>query len=457
MKKIKLITILYLGLAIIFGMPNASKATYSTDTTNTNETEVVSIILSGEGKNIEWEINGYSAKGFKVVWSKNSGPTYPLRNGDKYNYYTNPDKKTDTLIAFNGDGNYYVRVCEYLGGKCGVYSNEIMINLGDRNTNVDESNNTEENIIDKIEEVSIASITLNGNDKNIEWSIDGYSGQGFKVVWSKNSGATYPLRNRDKYHYYSSPNQRTDTLSAFDGNGDYYVRVCEYLGGKCRNYSNEIITTLSEGTYYNKETNNDEQIKEIKENAKLLSDNNLDDILNEIKELRNIINEQHNEIKYLRDLITNMSGVAEEILSTINNFITYGVDDNTKRLGEGERAAVIHSFKSAYGKLPETQEELTDVVKIANGRWPSQVNAEAEQGAMEEFGKIYNKSPDLNNSHDEAAIKIMAYGLRQSAQNRNLESERNGIKIFKWIYNKVPETTEEWNILQAITYSGAKK
>ncbi|MCD4694333.1 hypothetical protein K8R62_03170 [bacterium] len=307
------------------------------------------------------------------------------------------------------------------------------------------------------EEAVVNSITLSGEGESIEWSMDGYSAKGFKVIWSKNSDATYPTRSGDKYHYYSSPSQRTDTLSAFNGDGNYYVRVCEYLGGKCGIYSNEIIVSLSKETYYKEEINNDKQIVEIKERAGLLSNNNLNDILNEIKELRDIIKEQQNEIKYLRDLVTDMSNIAEEIRSTINNFITYGIDDNTKKLGEGERAAVIYSFKSAYGKLPETEEELTDMVKIANGRWPSQVNTEAEQRAMEEFGKIYDRSPDLNNINDEAAIKIMSYGLRQTAQNRNLESEKNGIRIFKWVYNEVPETTEEWNILQAITYSGAKK
>jgi len=51
----------------------------------------------------------------------------------------------------------------------------------------------------------------------------------------------------------------------------------------------------------------------------------------------------------------------------------------------------------------------------------------------------------------------MAYGLRQKAENRNLNSEKAGIKIFKNIFGVVPKTTEDWNAMQAITYSGATR
>jgi len=65
--------------------------------------------------------------GFKVVWSKNQGPTYPNRSGDKYHYLTNPSASSDTVSGLESGQIYYFRVCEYLGGKCGLYSNEISI------------------------------------------------------------------------------------------------------------------------------------------------------------------------------------------------------------------------------------------------------------------------------------------------------------------------------------------
>lgn len=100
-------------------------------TAETSTTSVVkSIKLQGANDRVYWTVEGVSAQGFKVVWSKNSLPVYPLREGDRYHYYSESSKNNDTLEAFSGAGTYHVRVCEYLGGKCGVYSNEISLTLG---------------------------------------------------------------------------------------------------------------------------------------------------------------------------------------------------------------------------------------------------------------------------------------------------------------------------------------
>lgn len=193
--------------------------------------QVNSITLETSGdKNLEWTLDGYSEKGFKLVWSKNENPAYPTRSGDKYVYYSSPDARSGEISAFSGTGTYYVRVCEYLGGECGTYSNQLAVSL----TAAEEEDNS----------AAVNSITVSGTGANIAWTIDGYSEQGFKVVWSKNENPTYPTRSGDQYHYYSETNKRSDTLSAFDGAGTYYVRVCEYLGGKCGVYSNQISVEL---------------------------------------------------------------------------------------------------------------------------------------------------------------------------------------------------------------------
>ena len=90
---------------------------------------VTSIALTGTGSSVTWSTSGYSKNGFKVVWSKNPNPTYPNRDGDRYIYLSEPSARTTNLEAFNGTGTYYVRTCEYLGGSCGVYSNEISVSL----------------------------------------------------------------------------------------------------------------------------------------------------------------------------------------------------------------------------------------------------------------------------------------------------------------------------------------
>ncbi|PKM91333.1 hypothetical protein CVU82_01910 [Candidatus Falkowbacteria bacterium HGW-Falkowbacteria-1] len=344
----------------------------------------------------------------------------------------------------------------------------------------------------------VSSIALKADGTRIVWSTDGYSKDGFKVVWSKNESPTYPLRAKDKYHYFTDANKNSDTLEAFDGDGIYYVRVCEYLNGKCYTYSNQIKVTLGKNTeetkpvactleyapvcakngktYSNKcaaekqykqevayegecksTSVKDDMIEGIKEKADLLVNNDLQEILNELKELRNIIKEQQAELTYLKTLMGEMKIISEEARNSINSFVSYGVDDNTKKLGEGERAAVIYSFKEAFGKLPENEQELTDVIKIASGRWPENYNQEAELRAREMFMQIYKREVNEDNEKDMSAVKIMAYGLRQRAENRNLNSEKKGIEIFKNIFGEVPGTTEDWNIMQAITYSGATR
>jgi len=157
----------------------------------------------------------------------------------------------------------------------------------------------------------------------------------------------------------------------------------------------------------------------------------------------------------MKDLSANL--IKPEAKTSIEDFISKGVDLNTEKLGMGERAAVIFSYQNAFGKLPESETEMNDAIKIASGRYPSLLSETAENKARLEFKKIYKKEVDNSNERDRSAVVIMAYGLRQKAENRNLESEKAGIRIFKDIYGYVPESTHDWNIMQAITYSGAKR
>jgi hypothetical protein len=432
MKKTKKVFVLAIMLIMFLFTVNFVGATYSSNS-DAPTSVVNSITVSGSANKITWTVDGTSSQGFKVVWSKNQSPVYPCRAGDQYHYYSDKNTTTDTLDAFDGSGAYYVRVCEYLGGKCGTYSNQITLNL---------SSGGSYN--------GVTSITLtdeNYDGKNLTWKVDGYSSQGYKVVWSKNEHPTYPTREGDQYHYYSDPNKLSDSIDAFSGDGKYYVRVCEYLGGKCGVYSNELYVQLIK----------DGEIAKIEETAEKLSNNQLDQILAELEELRNLVKEQQAEIQYLGKLVSEMSKISEAMQTAINSFITYGVDDNTKKLGAGERAAVINSYKEAYGELPGDDSELADVIKIANGRWPSKVSEEALNAAKESFIKVYGRDPNMENIHDSAAVTIMAYGLRQKATNRKLITERNALEIFNDIFEHMPQTTEEWNILQAIAYSGASR
>ena len=135
-------------------------------------------------------------------------------------------------------------------------------------------------------------------------------------------------------------------------------------------------------------------------------------------------------------------------------FISQGTD-STKILGSGERQGVINSFTSAFGKAPQTSADWSDIIKIANGRWPSQKNMQTETNAESAFKKIYQRTANRNNPNDDAAVTVISYGLRPA--NRNLNSEKNAIKSFKSIYGYTPKSTTAWDIVRAIAYSGARR
>jgi hypothetical protein len=149
------------------------------------------------------------------------------------------------------------------------------------------------------------------------------------------------------------------------------------------------------------------------------------------------------------------SSLSDADKLAIKCFIQNGTQ-TTKRLGAGERAGVINSFAAAFSKMPTMASDWQDVVKIANGRWPSQRNASYEAKMQTgAFVKIYGRKPDLKKPADSSAIAIMSYGLLPV--NRNTNSEKAAIKTFKAIYHYSPTSALDWNIARAIAYSGAKR
>lgn len=210
------------------------EAETATEETKTDEVETpaASITLTGSsvsgGVSLSWKVSGVdTSSGFKIVKSASINPIYP---GNDYIYLSESGARSYKWAIKDGK-TYYFRVCQYLGGKCGVYSNNIKITAPAAETPTASG--------------EVKSITAGSSGGSaVSWRVDGYSEMGFKIVWSKNSGPTYPTRDGDKYIYLSDPEARSTSLDAFDGEGSYYVRVCEYLGGSCGLYSNQIQVNL---------------------------------------------------------------------------------------------------------------------------------------------------------------------------------------------------------------------
>ncbi len=208
---------------------------------------------------------------------------------------------------------------------------------------------------------------------------------------------------------------------------------------------NEITTKLDEYA---------QKIKEILAEAAEVLQANINSFLEKFGFERSLEEEKTVVGHYLPKLLSSDSSVDTKAKHSLINFITYGTP-TTLRLGEGERAGVVNSFKAAFGRLPQTETDWNDVIKIANGRWPEQRSEQTETNAREAFYKIYLREPDMSNPHDNAAVTIIAYGLRPL--DRNLESEKRAIQFFRAIYGYNPESATAWDIVRAIAYSGATR
>ncbi|MHB8904273.1 MAG: hypothetical protein ACYC40_04200, partial [Patescibacteria group bacterium] len=201
-------------------------------------------------------------------------------------------------------------------------------------------------------------------------------------------------------------------------------------------------------------TDNSDKIKNIVAEAATIAGRNVEEVLAAVGVMRNIKAENAAATKYTAPLLSGLKNISAEVKDAITNFINYGTP-TTLKLGAGERAGLVNSYKSAFGKVPSTKNEWSDAIKIGNGRWPSVLSASAEAKAVVEFKKVYKRSPDMKQANDNAAVTIIAYGLRPTARNTN--SEKAAIKSFRYIYGHDPINALAWDIVRAIAYSGAKR
>ncbi|HOZ81047.1 MAG TPA: hypothetical protein PK370_02380, partial [Candidatus Woesebacteria bacterium] len=190
------------------------------------------IWLSGstgtKGINLNWKVTGLNSEhGFKIIKNTEGKPVYP---GSEYVYLSESGIRAYTWGIKDGQ-NWHIRVCTYNGeGKCLVYSNEIVVKAP--------SGETSENS-GEVKSISLSG-SKDGSSAKLHWNVEGNSSKGFKVVWSQNDNPTYPCREGDSYDYLSESGVR-DWTRGMEGGKTIKFRVCEYLGGKCGVYSNQVV------------------------------------------------------------------------------------------------------------------------------------------------------------------------------------------------------------------------
>ncbi len=158
--------------------------------------------------------------------------------------------------------------------------------------------------------------------------------------------------------------------------------------------------------------------------------------------------------KYVKLLIKDENTLTKKQINAVVNFIMYSYESKNN-LGIGESSAVINSFKTSFDRIPRTKTDWEDVVKIANGRWTKQRSKQSEDNAKKLFKIVYLRSPDMNNPNDNAAVNVIGYGLM--SDKRRLDKEKVAIKFFNAIFKYNPKSTVDWNVVRAITYSGASR
>lgn len=112
-------------------------------------------------------------------------------------------------------------------------------------------------------------------------------------------------------------------------------------------------------------------------------------------------------------------------------------------------------FTGMFGHEPSSAKDWEDILKIALGRWPTQRVESLELKAMAIFRQVYLRSADMTDRHDNAAVTIMAYGLRPMP--RNINSEISAVNIYVAIFKRLPQTAQDWSVVRAIAYSGATR
>ena len=175
-----------------------------------------------------WKVNFTSPSGFKIVKSTTANPVYP---GNDYQYIADANARSYNWTDLIPGQTLHFRVCEYTNSKCGVYSNDVSLTISGQ-TSADNSNGT---------------ITLTGSydsathKVNLNWTLGSLISElGFKIV---KSNQPYPVYPGNDYHYLADPSSRTDNWPDLTAD-TYHFRVCEYLGGSCGIYSNDLTIAV---------------------------------------------------------------------------------------------------------------------------------------------------------------------------------------------------------------------
>lgn len=125
---------------------------------------------------------------------------------------------------------------------------------------------------------------------------------------------------------------------------------------------------------------------------------------------------------------------------------------------ESNNTPIKKDDEGSVNKIPKKN----DVREIQrNGQIKSKTRipqSSAEKRARALFTKIYRRVANVRAANDSAALHIIQFGLpRNKSVSRKIGSERAPIATFISVYKRKPTSAEDWRIIAAIAYSGAKR
>jgi hypothetical protein len=408
------------------GSLNAALTINSTSASATTLSFSQNVVSIGKNETANITVNGGTGAGYVV--SSNSNPAAASAN----------ISGSSNIIAIAGVevGSSIISVCS---SGSGSICSSIYVSVGVEMKAISFSQNN----------VSISS----GNKTII--SISGGSGTGKVISLNSNPQAVSAVlsSNSDVLILGGGTYSGTAAITVCSAT---YSTNCATLNATCTGAVSSSNGNTNTGSSSNTNTNTNTTTPNSSTSQTLIEKIKIEasDIVRENGINRDSALENKNAALYVDSLTKTSKNISASTVKLLINFITYGTA-TTKAMGAGERAGVLGSYQKAFGKLPAAESEWADAVKIANGRWPSEASSTAMEAAKKEFKKVYKREANLNNQNDNAAVSIIAYGLRPAIRNTN--SESFAIKVFKSVYGHNPVSSLAWDIVRAISYSGAKR
>gem|GEM_PF-6215276 len=135
---------------------------------------------------------------------------------------------------------------------------------------------------------------------------------------------------------------------------------------------------------------------------------------------------------------------------SIRNFIVYGISSTTKKLGQGERRAVVRDYMETVHRADFV---WSDIERLTTGLIPLVRNLALERQnvnkALPVFIDIFGHAPNFKVAKENLAWNTLLYRIRFP---RDLVKERIGIKAFYVLYKHYPTTPFGWSVVRALGY-----